>query len=144
MPETCENCGATIGKLETPRVHEDHIVCKKCWDNLNADLPILESATEPIQRAAPAVVHRAVPIEPIQIIVGGPESRPVQTIEATGKFWKAQMLLSSLLLVVSGVALVLSLTGTINQQNFAWSMPGFAVGLIWHIVARIGAWWFHG
>jgi hypothetical protein len=28
--EQCENCGRTIGKLETPHVHDGHIVCAQC------------------------------------------------------------------------------------------------------------------
>ena len=28
--ETCENCGRTIGKLETPHRYENHVVCPKC------------------------------------------------------------------------------------------------------------------
>lgn len=29
-PETCENCNRVIGNLETPRVHQGHIVCATC------------------------------------------------------------------------------------------------------------------
>jgi len=32
--ETCENCGAAIGKLETPRVVDDHVVCAVCEGKL--------------------------------------------------------------------------------------------------------------
>jgi predicted RNA-binding Zn-ribbon protein involved in translation (DUF1610 family) len=32
--ETCENCGRQIGKLETPRVHENHVLCAECWTRL--------------------------------------------------------------------------------------------------------------
>ncbi|MGC9260811.1 MAG: hypothetical protein ACP5I8_12170 [Phycisphaerae bacterium] len=28
--ETCENCGRLIGKLETPMVWQDHVVCAEC------------------------------------------------------------------------------------------------------------------
>jgi hypothetical protein len=28
--ETCENCGRAIGNLETPNVHDGHVVCAKC------------------------------------------------------------------------------------------------------------------
>jgi len=34
--ETCENCGATIGKLETPNVWQSHIVCAQCYAKLAA------------------------------------------------------------------------------------------------------------
>ena len=29
--DNCENCGATIGKLETPNVWQDHVVCVQCY-----------------------------------------------------------------------------------------------------------------
>ena len=32
--ETCENCGRTIGKLETPRIWDEHVVCAACHDIL--------------------------------------------------------------------------------------------------------------
>jgi TM2 domain-containing membrane protein YozV len=35
--EVCENCGQNIGKLETPRLHEEHIVCPGCWQKLNQE-----------------------------------------------------------------------------------------------------------
>ena len=32
--KVCENCGQTIGKLETPNVWNDHIVCAACYKKL--------------------------------------------------------------------------------------------------------------
>jgi hypothetical protein len=32
--ETCANCGRTIGKLETPHVHNEHVVCAECHGRL--------------------------------------------------------------------------------------------------------------
>ena len=34
MSETCENCGRTIGKLETPHVWKENIVCRDCNSKL--------------------------------------------------------------------------------------------------------------
>ncbi|MGD0139006.1 MAG: DUF4190 domain-containing protein [Tepidisphaeraceae bacterium] len=34
--ETCENCGATIGNLETPSVFQNHVVCSHCHAKLAA------------------------------------------------------------------------------------------------------------
>src|ERR1700677_2868811 len=34
--ETCENCGATIGNLETPSLFQNHIVCSQCYAKLAA------------------------------------------------------------------------------------------------------------
>lgn len=33
-PEKCENCGAAIGTLETPRLWKDHVVCGACAEKL--------------------------------------------------------------------------------------------------------------
>lgn len=32
--ETCENCGRVIGKLETPRAFDGHVVCAECHARL--------------------------------------------------------------------------------------------------------------
>lgn len=38
--EICENCGRQIGKLETPMLHDEHIVCMECYERLaRANLP---------------------------------------------------------------------------------------------------------
>lgn len=34
LVESCENCGATIGKLETPKVWQHHILCATCYVRL--------------------------------------------------------------------------------------------------------------
>jgi hypothetical protein len=34
--EQCENCGGPIGKLETPMLFNDHVVCAKCHATLSA------------------------------------------------------------------------------------------------------------
>jgi hypothetical protein len=41
MPETCENCGSTIGALETAYVLKNHVVCRACFSRLStqADAP---------------------------------------------------------------------------------------------------------
>lgn len=67
-----------------------------------------------------------------------------QTVEQTGKFWKAQILLSALLLI-GGVVLIIA-----GSQNGGRGPIGpfgaiaVVVGIIWLIVAKVGAWWFHG
>lgn len=44
--DTCENCGATIGKLETPQVFGESVVCAACWRRL-------AEASEPVIAASP-------------------------------------------------------------------------------------------
>jgi predicted amidophosphoribosyltransferase len=33
----CENCGRSIGKLETPYIRDDHVVCAECFRQLKAE-----------------------------------------------------------------------------------------------------------
>lgn len=40
MTETCENCGRKIGKLETPRLFQERVVCHQCWNLLQAQRPV--------------------------------------------------------------------------------------------------------
>ena len=39
LVETCDNCGRTIGNLETPYLHEGHIVCAECKQRLSPSRP---------------------------------------------------------------------------------------------------------
>ena len=34
--ETCDNCGRTIGKLETPFLYQNHVVCAQCNEQLSS------------------------------------------------------------------------------------------------------------
>jgi len=74
--------------------------------------------------------------------LGGPASgtprAPVQTVEQTGKKWKAVMLVAFVVAML-GVAIFFS---SIRNRPLgeAVAIPGF-VGFL---VARIGAWWQHG
>jgi len=55
--ETCENCGRAIGKLETPYVTDDNVVCAECYDKIKASREPQRN-TPVAQNAAPAqVVH---------------------------------------------------------------------------------------
>lgn len=70
-----------------------------------------------------------------------PRTRPrTQTIQQTGKVWKIQLLISSLIwsvLTVVGCAGFWS-----NEPDFRPSGL-FVVGFLW-FAARVLAWWFHG
>ena len=57
--ETCENCGKHIGKLETPRVFADQIVCRACWDTLSGDDP-----DQPTPRMQHPIIVTQAPIPP--------------------------------------------------------------------------------
>lgn len=51
-PEHCANCGALIGRLETPCVWKDEIVCVDCHERLarHAPRPLSYSPPLPLQR----------------------------------------------------------------------------------------------
>jgi hypothetical protein len=44
--DKCENCGRVIGRLETPQLHDDHIVCVECKERL---LKASRASTEPVR-----------------------------------------------------------------------------------------------
>jgi hypothetical protein len=67
--------------------------------------------------------------------------------EATNKFWKFNMLMAGLVATIGGCIFALTLTGFMG--SLSWWEPAFGVlllilGLIWFMVARLCAWWFHG
>jgi hypothetical protein len=39
-PENCVNCGERIGKLETPYLWQQHVVCGLCYEKLSRSTPI--------------------------------------------------------------------------------------------------------
>ncbi len=43
MSEQCENCGRTIGRLETPRVWNERVVCSACEAHLRQPTPVRSS-----------------------------------------------------------------------------------------------------
>lgn len=67
----------------------------------------------------------------------------VQTVEQTGKRWKAQQLLAVLLVCISVVVIIAGGASTSVGAEVAGSLM-LAAGAIWFVVARIGAWWHHG
>jgi hypothetical protein len=66
MNEVCENCGGTIGQLETPRVYQDHVVCGDCWTKLNVNLPV---SADPLEQLA-ALQHQTVNRKPPPVMPG--------------------------------------------------------------------------
>ena len=35
--EVCENCGRSIGRLEQPFLHNEHVVCRECYQRLRSE-----------------------------------------------------------------------------------------------------------
>lgn len=55
-PVRCDNCSRIIGKLETPHVWNEHVICAACRDTLSAQQA--PAAVEPISYATPAQRRR--------------------------------------------------------------------------------------
>jgi hypothetical protein len=155
--EVCENCGKPIGKLETPRVHDDHVVCPECWRRLQPEVL-------PARRVAPA---EAVPT----LIIAAPSQVPppvarqptylnpihtgrIVTTEKTAKSLKLQQLISTLLLLASVTWLLIVIIGAMNREppdfrgnegfSVAIAAVLFLLSLAWRIYVRIATWWRHG
>lgn len=64
--ETCENCGRAIGKLETPHLHGEHVVCLECKQRLSAPVESI-SAPPPLEYARPRQVEYAPPQSDINV-----------------------------------------------------------------------------
>lgn len=45
--ETCENCGRMIGRLETPHLYGEHVVCTTCHGHLSVPHPPHSAAPRP-------------------------------------------------------------------------------------------------
>ena len=115
-PETCENCGAAIGQLETPLVWQDHVVCGPCYGRLNP--PAVPYASE---RATDA---------------------GVQLIEKTSKKWKLLELVGAVV-CIAGFLMFLFSEERSPALHILWLLVS-VVGLCAFGYARFMAWWHHG
>ena len=52
--ETCENCRRVIGRLETPQVYADHIVCAECYARLTSKPATQDKFSDPQANAQAA------------------------------------------------------------------------------------------
>ncbi|HVS73146.1 MAG TPA: hypothetical protein VHQ47_17960 [Phycisphaerae bacterium] len=135
--ETCENCGRTIGKLETPRVWQEHIVCGTCHRHLTG------TAVVPAASVTPSPLEKPPP-PPHVLMVAAERHRPhVQTIEATGKRWKGMQAFGSLAIVAGLVLGVMGFTGS-GPEFTGFGLLLLVAGVGVTVVARLGAWWYHG
>lgn len=116
MSRVCANCNHPIGNLEQCFQWQSHIVCARC-------IHLLPQA--PPTRAAPPAVPR------------------VQTIERTGKQWKAYGCLGAIA-TLTGTILVFAGYSMGNVPLTAAGGISIAAGFLLLLIARIGAWWYHG
>jgi hypothetical protein len=69
--------------------------------------------------------------------------RQVQTIEATSKPWKLAQLIGALLMTLGIFLLCAGMGGSGAGMGVAGAFVALP-GLIIYLVARVGAWWYHG
>ncbi len=141
----CANCDRTLGNLEEPMELGDLLVCSECHTRLLTVPPLSPGPMHPSMRPqqgqtptadyASARAHTAA-------------TAHVQTIEQTSKKWKLRILLSIATMLV-GFACILVWISTGPHPGgpgpfFVIATILFLGGLLGSIVARIGAWWYHG
>jgi hypothetical protein len=137
--ETCENCGRLIGKLETPWLHGEHVVCTECWQRLKTETGVEPRPQPPPPQYAPVQLASTQYVAPIPV-------RPpaVQTVEQTGKKWKLQILLASALSMLGALVLFTSFGSENPGAGAGLGCLALTIGLFWFVIVRIMAWWHHG
>ena len=134
--EFCPSCGNRTTPSTDATIHASALT--QITEN-DSDIQVVE-----VIRQQPTVVYYQTPSPPP--LTRSRSRRKVQTIEKTGKFWKAHMMLA---FVVAASGLVMLLMGRDDgihgPTTFAW-VGGIAtvVGMAWFAFARAGAWWNHG
>ena len=103
-----------------------------CQEGYEQWLPLdhLVGELEPRSVASTSVAEDA-STEP----VNQPANKRVQTIEATGKIWKAAQLIFALVAIVGGYELF---------RSPSLGLLMIVGGVFMFCIARIGAWWCHG
>lgn len=68
-----------------------------------------------------------------------------QTIQATGKRWKAAQAIGGLVMIVGGSFFVAGLLQAVSADAAAYGLLAAALlGGPVYAAGRLGAWWFHG
>lgn len=71
--------------------------------------------------------------------------RRTQTIEATGKPWKAAQAIGGLVMIVGGSLAVAGFLEAATARTAAYGLvAAVLLGAPVYAVGRLGAWWFHG
>jgi hypothetical protein len=142
----CENCGRQIGNLETPNVWRGSVVCLECCQRLQGTISLAPPAIQdPLEALAQALPRGSMRPTYVQNVYHQSRQPHVQTIEKTGKVWKAHMALSALLALVGvGIVIVGNVPDVDNPFIKLFGGLAIAIGLVWYIFARVGAWWHHG
>ncbi len=105
VSETCENCGRVIGRLETPHVHGDHVVCAECLARLTPPSRPPPAPIPAIARPTPAPsgsVPHARPDHTKWLWIGG----VLLIMAGLGSFRGFPDLLAAPFLVIAGALLL--------------------------------------
>lgn len=75
-------------------------------------------------------------------------AKQVQTIEKTGKEWKAVILLGGVMMIAGLVVFALTIASDARPSGpnvgAIAGLVAFIVGLVVYGIGRVGAWWYHG
>ena len=154
--EACQNCGRNIGKLEQAYIYKDHIVCEQCNQLLhnptgqkktaqpaNSKINDPEKPTHSQLRYAeqlgikdPQNITKWELSELISEAVEERDLKKVQTIEKTGKSYKAGMLTGGVLIILAALLFW--------GGNFEGAIFCAIAGVLVYFVSKVLAWWEHG
>lgn len=68
-----------------------------------------------------------------------------QTVEQTGKRWKAARVVGSLCAIAGLTSILVNAIGTLHTPSMLYcGLLLMVIGIACNFAARFGAWWFHG
>jgi hypothetical protein len=152
---TCENCGAVIGKLETPSVWQDHIVCPPCYAKLTTQDStsageLKNAGLEAVQNEATRI-HEQSPAYEISRLRGGipPKKNPDGSYKgmATTAFiisicglFCFGFITGIVAIILGGVALR-GMSRTEDMDRGEWAQAAIVIGVIdcvlWFIIVFV-------
>jgi hypothetical protein len=126
----CENCGRTIGRLETPHVWHQRVVCAPCYARLvNAEPAPLDYRSASSGEPPPARVAS--------------RTAAIQRVELTDKKWKKMQLAGGFGMFFSFLVMAMAVT---LQSPFVLGLSIVLLVLTtcYWLAGGFGAWWNHG
>jgi hypothetical protein len=147
----CPQCGHRLSRSTVSSVQADALarMTGAEEDTVEAEQVVQQVVAQPVYSMTPAAPAPLVPPPTVvnyQQVVAPPPPR-VQLIEKTSKYWKAQMVWSVLLMLagMGGCAFSSAMPDAETARPVAWiCVAAFVGGLVWYVIARVGAWWDHG
>lgn len=125
----CQHCGMEINAGEITYAWGQLIICHNCYMALSTP-PAAQQMVANLSYAGHSLPHAP------------PNSKYVQTIEKTAKFWKLQMVIASVFCVLGLLLYAEAWPDKTALESLALViMIGCA---IWLIVIKFMVWWHHG